>query len=155
MSYWLLKTEPETFGIDNLVKAKNQTTMWEGVRNYQARNFLQKEMKKGDLAFFYHSSCEVPGIAGIVEIVREGYPDETAFDSTSDYYDPKSTSNNPRWYRVDVKLVEKFKQLMPLHALRANPSLTEMKLLQKGNRLSVLPVSQQEWRIITKMVKAK
>ena len=151
MAYWLLKSEPETFGIDQLAKSKNKTTMWEGVRNYQARNFLQKDMRKGDLAFFYHSNCKVPGIVGIVEVVREGYPDDTAFDPSSHYYDPQSSLEKPRWFRVDVKLREQFNQVISLQELRNNPLLRNMILLRKGNRLSVLPVTAQEWQNILAM----
>lgn len=104
MNYWLMKSEPSTFGIDDLAKARNRTTGWDGVRNFQARNFLRDEMKKGDLAFFYHSSCDVPGIAGIVKVVREGYPDPSAFAKGDDHYDADSDPDKPRWYSVDVKL---------------------------------------------------
>lgn len=149
--YWLLKSEPDTFSIDDLAKRSKQTEPWTGVRNYQARNMLKHEMQKGDLAFFYHSSCEVPGIVGIVEIVSEGYPDKTAFDSKSEYFDPKSRKENPTWYCVDVKLVKKFPRVISLAELRTIPALKNMILLRKGNRLSVIPVSAEEWKVLLAM----
>ncbi len=154
MNYWLMKSEPSTFGIDDLARAKNRTTGWDGVRNYQARNFL-KEMKKGDRAFFYHSSCDVPGIAGIVTIVREAYPDQTAFDSKDDHYDADSDPENPRWYAVDVKLEEKFVQVLSLEKLRAHDKgkLSGMVLLKRGNRLSITPVTKTEWAFINALAK--
>lgn len=151
MAYWLLKSEPDTFGIEHLEKSTNQMTAWEGVRNYQARNMLRDEIHKGDRAFFYHSSCKEPGIAGIVEVIKDGYPDDTAFDPASPYYDAKSTPENPRWYRVDVKLIKKLDPIIPLYLLRQNPVLKSMTLLRKGNRLSVLPISEKEWQAILKM----
>lgn len=154
MNYWLMKSEPSTFSIDHLARAKNQTTGWDGVRNYQARNFL-KEMKKGDLAFFYHSSCAVPGIAGIVSIVREAYPDRTAFDPKDDHYDADSDPKNPRWYAVDVKLEEKFDQVVALETLRAHEQgkLSGMVLLKRGNRLSVTPVTKTQWTFINALAR--
>jgi predicted RNA-binding protein with PUA-like domain len=156
MNYWLMKSEPATFGIDDLARAKKQTTGWDGVRNYQARNYL-KEMKKGDLAFFYHSSCEVPGIAGIVSIAREAYPDRTAFDAKDDHYDPDSDPDNPRWYAVDVKLEEKYAKVLTLEELRAhaNGKLSGMVLLKRGNRLSITPVTKTEWMFITSLARAQ
>jgi predicted RNA-binding protein with PUA-like domain len=148
MNYWLLKTEPETFGIRHLEALPNQVTAWEGVRNYQARNLLRDCLQEGDLAFFYHSSCKVPGIAGIVKVVRSGYPDISAFDPNSHYYDPKSLQENPRWYVVDVKLVQKFRRIIPLAELRRLVPLRQMVLLKTGNRLSVMPVTEQEWQTI-------
>lgn len=153
MNYWLMKSEPSTFGIDDLARAKNRTTGWDGVRNYQARNFLRDQMKKGDLAFFYHSSCDVPGIAGIVKIVREGYPDRSAFDSKDDHYDPESDPQNPRWYVVDVQLENKFDDIITLDALREHSKgpLKDMLLLKRGNRLSITPVTKQEWTFINSL----
>ncbi len=151
MACWLFKSEPEVFGIDHLESGKNKTTTWDGVRNYQARNFMRDQMKKGDVGFFYHSNCKVPGIVGIVKVVKEGYPDHTAWDPDSKYYDPKSPSDNPRWFMVDVKLVKKFKGTISLETLRKNPKLKNMKLLQKGNRLSVMPVDEKEREYIIKM----
>jgi predicted RNA-binding protein with PUA-like domain len=150
MNHWLLKSEPDSFSIDDLAAKPKQTTVWDGVRNYQARNMLRDSMKKGDTAFFYYSSCEVPGIAGIVRVVKEGYPDKTAFDSKDDHYDAESDLKRPRWFVVDVKLVRKLKHLITLDELRrhASDELSEMRLLQRGNRLSVTPVSQLEWDFI-------
>ena len=154
MNYWLMKSEPSTFGIDHLARAKNRTTAWDGVRSYQARNFLRDQMKKGDLAFFYHSSCDVPGIAGIVKIVREGYPDRSAFDKKDDHYDPDSDPQNPRWYVVDVQLETKFDDIITLEVLReySNGPLKDMLLLKRGNRLSITPVTKQEWTFINTLV---
>jgi predicted RNA-binding protein with PUA-like domain len=153
MKYWLMKSEPSTFSIDHLAKRKNCTTAWDGVRNYQARNFLRDEMKSGDLAFFYHSSCDVPGIAGIVKIVREGYPDRTAFDPKDDHYDPESDPKNPRWYAVDVQLQTRFDEVITLESLRTHSkgALKEMLLLKRGNRLSITPVTKQEWTFINSL----
>jgi predicted RNA-binding protein with PUA-like domain len=150
MNHWLLKSEPDSFSIDDLAAKPKQTTAWDGVRNYQARNMLRDNMKKGDTAFFYHSSCEVPGIAGIVRVVKEGYPDKTAFDSKDDHYDAESDPKRPRWFVVDIKLVRRLKRLITLDELRrhASDELSEMRLLQRGNRLSVTPVSQSEWEFI-------
>ena len=155
MKYWLMKSEPSCFSIDDLMKAKNQTAPWDGVRNYQARNFMRDEMQKHDLAFFYHSSCKEVGIAGIIEIVKAAYPDATAFDPKADHYDPDSTPDNPRWYMVDVRCSQKFNDVIPLQDLRNNPILKNMVLLRKGNRLSITPVTKQEWDAIQKMQPAK
>jgi predicted RNA-binding protein with PUA-like domain len=146
----LFKSEPDVFGIDHLAKKPKKTAAWDGVRNYQARNTLRDSMKKGDLGFFYHSSCEVPGIAGIVEIVKEGYPDESAFDAKSEYYDPDSKRDDPRWYVVDVKLQRKLSRVITLEELRshATKKLKDFVLLKRGNRLSVMPVSAQEWDFV-------
>jgi predicted RNA-binding protein with PUA-like domain len=150
MSHWLLKSEPATFSIDDLAKRPKQTTAWDGVRNYQARNMLRDSMKKGDTAFFYYSSCDVPGIAGIVRIEREGYPDKTAFDPKDDHYDPDSDKSDPRWYVVDVKLVRKLKRIITLDELRKHvrKELADFVVLRRGNRLSVTPVSEAEWQFI-------
>lgn len=149
MNYWLMKSEPSVFGIDNLAKAKNSTTGWDGVRNFQARNYL-KEMRKGDLVFFYHSSVEIPGIAGVAAVQREAYPDPTQFDKKNDHYDAKSDSENPRWYMVDVKLVRKFDSVIALDELRkhADGKLKDMVVLKRGNRLSITPVTKSEWSFI-------
>ncbi|MBI4188952.1 MAG: EVE domain-containing protein [Betaproteobacteria bacterium] len=147
MRYWLMKSEPDEFSIDDLMRAVKKTTPWFGVRNYQARNFMRDEMRLGDLAFFYHSSCEVPGIAGIVEIARLAYPDATQFDYKSKYYDAKSTRDMPRWFNVDIGLVKKTR-LLPLSELRDYPQLAKMLLLQRGNRLSITPVDPAEWKFI-------
>ena len=147
MRYWLMKSEPDDFSIDDLMRAAKKTTPWFGVRNYQARNYMRDEMQLGDQALFYHSSCEVPGIAGIVEIARLAYPDATQFDYKSRYFDPKSTRAKPRWFNVDVRLAKKTR-LVPLTELREYPQLANMRLLQRGNRLSITPVEPEEWKFI-------
>jgi predicted RNA-binding protein with PUA-like domain len=150
MNHWLLKSEPDSFSIDDLGKAPKQTTMWDGVRNFQARNMLRDSMKKGDLAFFYHSSCDVPGIAGIVSVVREGYPDASAFDPKNHHYDADSNKDAPRWYAVDLKLVRKLERVITLDELRkyADKKLREFVLLRRGNRLSVMPVAKKDWDFV-------
>ena len=150
MKQWLLKSEPDSFSIDDLAARPKQTTAWDGVRNYQARNMLRESMKKGETAFFYHSSCDVPGIAGIVRVVKEGYPDKTAFDSKDDHYDAQSDPSDPRWFVVDVKLVRKLKRLITLDELRrhAAKALKDFVLLRRGNRLSVMPVTKKDWDFI-------
>ena len=150
MNYWLLKSEPSVFSIDALAAAPRKTTHWEGVRNFQVRNMLRDDFKKGDLGFFYHSSCAEPGIAGIVEVVRTGYPDASAWDPRSEYYDAKSTENKPLWYCVDVKLVRRTKRIITLDMLRmhAETQLKSMLLLRRGNRLSVTPVDESHWKFV-------
>ena len=150
MNHWLLKSEPDSFSIDALKLAPKQTTGWDGVRNFQARNMLRDSIKKGDQAFFYHSSCDVPGIAGVVGIVKDGYPDKTAFDPQHHHYDADSKADAPRWYAVDVKLVRKFKRIITLDELRlhAAKTLKDFVLLRRGNRLSVMPVSKKDWDFI-------
>ena len=145
--YWLLKSEPETFSFDDLMKAPNQTSHWDGVRNYQARNFMRDEMKKGDLAFFYNSGAE-PGIVGIVEIVREGYPDHTAVDPNDPHYDPKTKGGESPWSMVDVRALERLPRPITLSEMRTKPELAGMPLLQKGNRLSVQKVGAAEWNAV-------
>jgi predicted RNA-binding protein with PUA-like domain len=154
MNYWLMKSEPDVFGIDDLARAKNQTAPWDGVRNFQARNFLRYEMKAGDLAFFYHSSCEVPGIVGTMKIVREGYPDKTQFDPNDEHYDPASRPERPRWYVVDVKFEQKFDRIISLAELRTHASgaLKDMIVLKRGNRLSITPVTKSEWDFIMSLL---
>ena len=149
MKYWLLKSEPDVYGIDQLKKDKR--THWDGVRNYQARNLLRDEMKKGDLVLFYHSNAKPPGAAGVCEVVKEGYPDFTQFDAKDAHYDAKSDPDNPRWYMVDVKYKKAFKELVPLSDLREKKGLEKMPLLQRGQRLSVQPVSKKEFDIVCKM----
>lgn len=153
MQFWLLKTEPASFGIDDLEHAPRRTTSWDGVRNYQARNMLRDQMRRGDQAFLYHSSCETPGITGIVEVVKAGYPDATAFDPKHHHHDPDSDPDNPRWYMVDVKLVRRLPRVLTLGELRAHAKreLSGMVLLRPGNRLSVMPVSAEHWRFIASM----
>lgn len=150
MNYWLMKSEPDVFGIDDLARRPNGTEHWDGVRNYQARNFL-REMKVGDRVFFYHSNAQPPGIVGIAEVVREAYPDFTAWDPESKYFDPKSTPDNPRWFMVDVRFVRKFGRIITLDELRANPVLGDMPLVRRGSRLSVMPVTAGQWEAILKM----
>lgn len=152
MNYWLFKSEPDAFSIDDLKAMKGKRDHWDGIRNYQARNLMRDEMRKGDLGFFYHSSCKVPGIVGIVEVVREAYPDYTAWDPDSGYYDPKSSPENPRWMMVDVKYRQKFVHVLSLQQLRSVEGLQKMALLQKGSRLSIQPVSSNEWRTINALV---
>ncbi|MBF8270785.1 MAG: uncharacterized protein HW386_2494 [Gammaproteobacteria bacterium] len=146
-----MKSEPEEFSIDDLRQCPNQTEPWNGVRNYQARNLIRDEMQKGDLAFFYHSSCAEPGIAGIMTITSSAYPDPTAFDPKGKYYDLKSRRDAPTWYLVDVKFKRKMKCIIPLGELKDHKPLQRMKLLQRGSRLSVMPVSQREWDYILKL----
>jgi predicted RNA-binding protein with PUA-like domain len=150
MNYWLFKSEPDAFSIDDLAAAPKQTSAWDGVRNFQARNMLRDSMKKGDAGFFYHSSCAVPGIAGIVSLVKGGYPDASAFDPKSHYYDADSKRDEPRWFAVDVKLQRKFSRIITLEELRAHAGkrLHEFVLLRRGNRLSVMPVAQKDWDFI-------
>jgi predicted RNA-binding protein with PUA-like domain len=150
MKYWLMKTEPAVFSFDDLKKRPHATDHWEGVRNYQARNYM-KEMKRGDGVLFYHSNCDVPGVAGIAEVKREAYPDFFSWDPKSRYFDPKSTSENPRWFMVDVTWKKNFKKTVSLKDLKANPKLKNMKVLQKGQRLSVMPVTREEFEIVSAM----
>lgn len=155
MNHWLFKSEPNTFSIDDLIKRPKQTEHWDGVRNFQVRNLLKSTIKKGDLAFFYHSSCSPPGVAGIMEVVKEGYPDFTSWDPKSRYYDPDVNPDNPRWYMVDVKFVEKFPHYVPLEELKSNAKLKKMTILRKGNRLSITAVTEEEWKTIIKMGRGK
>jgi predicted RNA-binding protein with PUA-like domain len=152
MRYWLIKSEPDEVSIDDVLAAPAHTVAWFGVRNYQARNFMRDDMRPGDQAFFYHSSCAEPGIAGIVDIVGAAYPDATQFDSASPYYDPKATQEQPRWISVDVMAVRKT-ALLSLKQMRTMPELSEMRLLAKGSRLSVMPVEAAEWKFIKKILK--
>jgi predicted RNA-binding protein with PUA-like domain len=149
MRYWLMKSEPDAYSIDQL--AKDKTAPWTGVRNYQARNFMRDQMQKGDKVLFYHSSCDEPGIVGIAEVCKLAYPDETQFDKKSPYYDPKSTRDNPRWLHVGVKFVKKTR-LVSLPELRANQALANMRILARGNRLSITPVDPAEWETINNML---
>ncbi|MDH3900406.1 MAG: EVE domain-containing protein [Gammaproteobacteria bacterium] len=148
MNYWLMKSEPDVYGINDLKNAAGKTDTWDGVRNYQVRNMMRDDMKKGDLAFFYHSNCKTPGIAGIMKINRVGYPDYTAFDPKEKYFDPKSDPDNPRWYMVDVRFVRKLKRVVTLTELKEQPDLADLPLVRRGNRLSVMPVSKQQWDYI-------
>lgn len=148
MRYWLMKSEPNEFSIDDLASAAHQTTPWFGVRNYQARNFMRDQMHAGDQLFFYHSSCDEPGIAGVAEVISDAYPDATQFDRKSPYFDPKATQEAPRWFNVDVKLVRKT-PLVGLDELRRHRTLENMRVLARGNRLSITPVEPKEWAFIT------
>lgn len=150
--YWLIKSEPGTFSFDDLWNSPGRTSHWDGVRNFQARNYLRDEMKKGDLVFFYHSGAD-PGIVGIAEVVKEGYPDSTAFDSKDPHYDPKSKKDQPTWFMVDVHALEHFPRTISLGELRARPELEGMGLLRKGNRLSVQKVGAAEWNAVVAMAK--
>lgn len=148
MNYWLMKSEPNEFSIDALHSMPEQTEHWDGVRNYQARNMMRDEMKIGDRVFFYHSNCEEPGIVGIMEVVKEGYPDFTAFDPDDKHFDPKSDPDNPRWMMVDVKFVRKLSRTITLKELKAKPELADFPLVRRGNRLSIMPVSAEQWHFI-------
>jgi len=146
MNYWLMKSEPDVFGLHHLKDVKVEP--WDGVRNYQARNMMRDDMKKGDIAFFYHSNCDEPGIVGLMSINCSGYPDDTAWDKNAKYYDAKSSPENPRWFRVDVKYKKTFKRTITLKELKADPELSEFKLVQKGSRLSIMPVSAKHFQHI-------
>ena len=146
--YWLMKSEPECFSVDDLAAEKNKTTCWDGVRNYQARNFMRDDMKKGDKVLFYHSNSKPPGIAGVARVVKESYPDFTAFDPQDKHFDPKSKQESPRWFMVDIKLEKKLKRLVSLDELRKVKSLEGMVLLQKGSRLSVQPVTKKQFETV-------
>lgn len=146
MAYWLMKSEPDVFGIDDL--ERDGRASWEGVRNYQARNFMRDGMKQGDLAFLYHSSCDVPAVTGIMEISREAYPDPSQFDRRSPYHDPASTRASPRWLTVDVSFLRRLRRAVTLEQIRAAKGLAGLALVRRGNRLSVMPVSDREWEAI-------
>ena len=153
MNYWLFKSEPDAFSIDDLFSLPNATDHWDGIRNYQARNLMRDEMKKGDKGFFYHSSCKVPGVVGEVKIVSSAYTDHTAQDKKSKYFDPKATPDNPRWCMVDVQGTKQYSEVIALTTLKQHEGLAGMNLLRRGNRLSVMPVSAEEWRIIRKLAR--
>lgn len=152
MAYWLMKTEPDVFSYDDLVAAKNSTEPWDGIRNYQARNFMRDEFQKDDLVFIYHSRVPEPGIVGIAKVAKSAYPDHTALDKKSKYYDKKSEElGESRWVMVDVKAVEKFPDTVTLAQLKSHKSLVDMKVVQKGQRLSIQPVTKKEWDIVCKL----
>lgn len=149
--HWLFKSEPLTFSIDTLASRPKQTEHWDGVRNFQARNMLRDDIKAGDLGFFYHSNCTPPGIVGIIEVVKSGYPDYTAWDKKSDHYDPKSSEQKPIWYMVDVKFVKKFSRIITLDELKNHPVLKNMLVARRGNRLSITPITANEWAQVLKL----
>ncbi|KAA3636773.1 MAG: EVE domain-containing protein [Calditrichaeota bacterium] len=153
--YWLFKSEPGCYSIDDLKKCKNSTDHWDGVRNYQARNMLRDDIKKDDEVFFYYSNAKPMGVAGVCTVVKNGYPDHTAEDPDSEHPDPKHTKNNPIWYMVDVKFKEKFNDIVTLKEIKETSGLEEMVLTQRGSRLSIQPVKKKEWDIILKMAKKK
>ncbi len=155
MNYWLFKTEPEECSIDDFAKAPDKAIVWEGVRNYQARNFLRDQVKTGDLVFIYHSSCKDIGIAGVAKVVQSSYPDPSQFNSLSPYFDSKSTGTKAPWVSVDLQFVEKFPRLLTLDKLKQSTKLEQLPLVKKGNRLSVMPVSPEEWRHILGMSQGK
>jgi len=148
MNYWLMKSEPDAFGINDLCNKPDRTEHWDGVRNYQARNMMRDEMKLGDQVFFYHSNCDVPGIVGIMEVVREGYPDFTAFDPDDKHFDLKSDPAQPRWFMVDVRHVRTLSRTITLQELKQKQELADLALVRRGNRLSIMPVSEQQWDFI-------
>jgi len=153
MNYWLMKSEPDVFSFSDLKKRPKKTEPWNGVRNYHARNFMRDEMKIGDLVLFYHSSCEIPGVAGIAKVSSSPYPDETQFDKKSEYFDPKATKETPRWFLVDVTYEEDIHHVS-LEEIRKQEKLKDMRLLQRGNRLSILPVTKEEFQFIRKLGKS-
>jgi predicted RNA-binding protein with PUA-like domain len=152
MQYWLMKSEPSEISIDDVLAAPGKTIPWFGVRNYQARNFMRDMMKVGDGVLFYHSSCAEPGIAGLAEVASTPYPDHTQFERKGKYFDPKATQENPRWMMVDIKAIKKTR-LIPLSEIRETPELADMRILQRGNRLSITPVTAAEWKHISKLLK--
>jgi predicted RNA-binding protein with PUA-like domain len=149
MKYWLMKSEPDVFSIDHL-KTKKKSG-WDGVRNYQARNYMRDDMGAGDMVLFYHSSCEVPGVAGLARVSKTSHPDPSQFDSKSEYYDPKATKDNPRWFMVEVEFVEKFDRVITLSEIKSKKELASMPLVQKGSRLSINPVTDKEYKTILEM----
>lgn len=151
MNYWLMKSEPDVFGIQDLQKKKRSG--WDGVRNYQARNYMRDGMKKGDLVLFYHSNAEPPGVAGIARVAKESHPDPTQFDKKSEYYDAKATAEKPIWMMVEVEFVEEFPRVVTLDRLKQEKALAQMPLVRKGTRLSVMPVSEKEWDAILRMAR--
>jgi len=151
MNYWIFKSEPDEYGIDHLAAETKQTARWDGIRNYQARNNLRDKVNKGDRVLFYHSSCKHIGMAGVMEVVTAAYPDPAQFDPDSKYYDAKATQAEPRWFCVDVRLVEKFAELIPTSALKADPVTAQLSIFRQG-RLSIAPVSPQEWAAVQRLV---
>ena len=152
--FWLFKTEPDCFSIDDLAAAKQQTSSWDGVRNYQARNLLRDDIKAGDEVLFYNSSAKPTGIAGLAVVSRGGYPDHTAWNPESEHFDPKASPKNPIWYMVDVTFVSKLRETLPLSVLKKTPGLEKMMVNQRGARLSVQPVTPAEWKIVLRLMKS-
>ncbi len=148
MRYWLMKSEPDTFSISDLSDRPLQTEHWDGVRNYQARNMMRDDMKLGDQVFFYHSNCDVPGIVGIMEVVKEGYADFSAFDPDDKHFDPKSSPDKPTWIMVDVRFVRQLSRTISLKELKQHPALADLALVRRGNRLSIMPVTAEQWAYI-------
>jgi predicted RNA-binding protein with PUA-like domain len=148
MQHWLFKTEPDAFSIDDLANMPEQTEHWDGIRNYQARNFLRYQVKSGDQVFIYHSSCKEVGIVGLAQVVKESYVDHTQFNPESKYYDPKSPQDEPRWYMVDIELIQKFNQLLSLKTIKQMTQITEIGLVKKGHRLSIMPVTKVEFELL-------
>jgi predicted RNA-binding protein with PUA-like domain len=153
MAYWLMKIEPDECSVDDLARLPGRTVPWTGVRNYQARNFMRDQMRVGDGVLYYHSSCPEPGVAGIAEVASTPYPDATQFDPKSEYHDPAATRDTPRWFNVDVRLVRKTR-LLPLAVMRERPELASMRLMQRGNRLSITPVTEAEWHAVMRLLDA-
>jgi len=151
MNYWLIKSEPHVFSFDDLLASPKQTTPWDGVRNYQARNFMRDDMKQGDKILYYHSSTKIPGVVGVAEVASDPYPDPLQFDENSNYYDEKASKDEPRWILVDVKGVEKLPRLVTLDEIKSEERLADMRLVQRGNRLSVMPVTKKEFEIILEL----
>jgi predicted RNA-binding protein with PUA-like domain len=150
MQYWLFKSEPDAFSIDDLASKPKQTEHWDGIRNYQARNYLRDEVKQGDQVLFYHSSCKEVGIAGLAEVVKEAYPDHSQFNPESKYFDPKASPDNPRWVMVDVQFKQKFSKVLPLAEIKNMLAISEIGLVKKGHRLSIMPVNENEFSILLK-----
>lgn len=153
MQYWLFKSEPDAFSIDDLAAKPNQTEHWDGIRNYQARNYLRDEVKQGDQVLFYHSSCKIVGIAGLAEVVKEAYPDYSQFNPESKYFDPKANPDKPRWVMVDVQFKQKFSKVLSLAKIKSMPEITEIGLVKKGHRLSIMPVTEKEFSVLLKAAK--
>ena len=155
MQYWLFKTEPDAFSVDDLANMPNQTEHWDGIRNYQARNYLRDRVKLGDQVFIYHSSCKSVGIVGLAEVVKEAYADHTQFNPESKYYDPKADPDKPRWYMVDIKFKQKFDNLLSLKEIKTMPEIKDIGLVKKGHRLSIMPVPQNEWDTLIERINSK
>lgn len=154
MKYWIFKSEPSVFSIDNLVKSPNQTTVWDGVRNYQARNFLRDEVKINDLVLFYHSNADAEtGIVGLARVVKEAYPDPSQFDTKSKYFEPKASLNKPIWYSVDIQFIEKFRKILTISEIKNHPILSNLLIARRGNRLSITPVAEEHFKLIIELTK--